>query len=110
MSFIIIRIRLPQLKIMINHSYTVLPPFTRLPWQIKNRVNQNLRYTSHSMDKIIVQKNVKKISIKLKFYTIRPCFANFLDKMQKLHNRKPRNGKPRKTRDYCSQQDNRIKN
>ena len=35
---------------------TVLPWFTRLPWQIKNRVNQNSRYTSHSVDKIIVQK------------------------------------------------------
>ena len=39
-----------------ENSYTVLPRFTRLPWHIKNRVNQNSRYTSHSMDKIIVKK------------------------------------------------------
>ena len=39
---------------------TVLPWFTRLLWQIKNRVNQNSRYTSPSMDKMIVQKMSKK--------------------------------------------------
>ena len=39
---------------------TVLPRFTQLPWQIKNRVNQNSHYTSHSMDKIIVKKMSKK--------------------------------------------------
>ena len=39
---------------------TVLPWFTRLLWQIKNRVNQNSHYTSHSMDKIIVKKMSKK--------------------------------------------------
>ena len=26
----------------------------------------------------------------------------FLDKIKKTRNRKPRNGKPRKTRDYCN--------
>ena len=44
----------------ITQPTTVLPWFTRLLWQIKNRVNQNSRYTSHSMDKIIVKKMSKK--------------------------------------------------
>ena len=48
------------LPIVDNENYTVLPWFTRLLWQIKNRVNQNSRYTSPSMDKMIVQKMSKK--------------------------------------------------
>ena len=42
-------------------------------------------------------KNVKKNSIKLKFYTIRPCYAIFFGQDQKTCN-----GKPRKTRDHCN--------
>ena len=45
---------------MEKNQNTVLPRFTRLLWQIKNRVNQNSRYTSLSMDKMIVQKMSKK--------------------------------------------------
>ena len=33
------------------HIYTVIPRFTRLLWQPKNRVNRISRYTSHSIDK-----------------------------------------------------------
>ena len=79
-------------------EHTVLPRFTRLPWQIKNRVNQNSRYTSHSMDKIIVKKCQKNFYKALYIVLI----EIFLDKIKKPCNRKPRNGKPRKTRDYCS--------
>ena len=43
-----------------NKIITVLTRLTRLLWQIKNRVNQNSRNTSHSMDKMIVQKMSKK--------------------------------------------------
>ena len=47
-------------KSYVKKRGTVLPWFTRLLWQIKNRVNQNSRYTSPSMDKMIVQKMSKK--------------------------------------------------
>ena len=40
---------------MIN-LYTVIPRFTRLLWQPKNRVNQNCPYTSHSIDKKCLRK------------------------------------------------------
>ena len=76
---------------------TVIPRFTRLLWQPKKRVNRNSRYTSHSIDKKCL-KNVKKISIKLKLFVLMQIF---LDKDKKSSNRKPHNGKPRKTRDYC---------
>ena len=49
-----------QLRCQRTLQNTVLPRFTRLLWQIKNRVNQNSRYTSPSMDKMIVQKMSKK--------------------------------------------------
>ena len=35
---------------------TVIPRFTRLPWQPKNRVNQNCPYRSHSIDKKLSKK------------------------------------------------------
>ena len=35
---------------------TVIPRFTRLLWQPKNRVNRNSRYTSHSIDKKCLKK------------------------------------------------------
>ena len=40
-----------------------------------------------------------KISIKLKLFVLMQIF---FDKDRKSCNRKPRNGKPRKTRDYCN--------
>ena len=48
------------IKVHPINGYTVLPRFTRLPWLIKNCVNQKPRYTSHSMDKVIVKKMSKK--------------------------------------------------
>ena len=39
----------------------------------------------------------------MKFYTIKLCYSNFLDKLKKPCNRNLRNGKQHKTRDYCSQ-------
>ena len=54
-------------------STTVIPWFTRLLWQPKNRVNRNSCYTSHSIDKIIF-KNVKKISIKLFYLSLYKFF------------------------------------
>ena len=54
---------------------TVIPWFTRLPWQPKNCVNQISRYTNHNTDKKIV----KKICIKLKFTTIKPCYTNVFE-------------------------------
>ena len=35
---------------------TVIPRFTRLLWQPKNRVNRKSRYTSHSIEEKIVKK------------------------------------------------------
>ena len=40
-------------QLMTMYCTTVIPWFTRLPWQPKNRVNLNLRYTNHSIDKKI---------------------------------------------------------
>ena len=37
-------------------KHTVIPRFTRLPWQPKNRVNQNCPYRSHSIDKKLSKK------------------------------------------------------
>ena len=65
-------------------SYTVIPRFTRLLWQAKNRVIQNSRYTSPSIEKKMFLKNVKKISTKLMIYTIKPCYANFFGQGQKI--------------------------
>ena len=79
-------------------TITVLPRFTRLPWQIKNRVNQKSRYTSHSMDKIIFQKCQKNFYKAL----FKVLIEIFFDMIKKPRNRKPRNGKQRKTRDYCT--------
>ena len=50
---------------------TVIPLFTRLPWQPKNRVNQNCPYRSHSIDKKIVKKMSKKFL--LSFYKTVLC-------------------------------------
>ena len=63
------------LKLKKTKQFTVIPWFTRLLWQPKNRVNQISRYTSHSIDKKIV----KKTSIKLKFYTTKPCDTNLFE-------------------------------
>ena len=49
-----------HLKEIYHQCSTVIPRFTRLPWQPKNRVNQISRYTSHSVGKMIVQKMSKK--------------------------------------------------
>ena len=38
-------------------SGTVIPRFTRLLWQPKNRVNRKSRYTSHSIEEKNCQKN-----------------------------------------------------
>ena len=58
-----------------DFNTTVIPQFTRLPWQAKNCVNQNSRHTNHSIDKKIV----KNFFIKLKFNTIKPCYTNFFE-------------------------------
>ena len=64
----------------------------------QNSRKSNSRYTSHSVDKIIVQKCQKNFYKALYIVLI----EIFLDRIKKPCNRKPRNGKPRKTRDYCS--------
>ena len=38
------------LKSHFHKMTTVIPRFTRLLWQPRNRVNRNSRYTSHSID------------------------------------------------------------
>ena len=58
---------------------TVIPRFTRLLWQPKNRVNRKSRYTSHSIE----EKIVKKISITLTFYTIKCPYTNLFRQGQK---------------------------
>ena len=60
-------------------SGTVIPRFTRLLWQPKNRVNRKSRYTSHSIE----EKIVKKISITLTFYTIKCPYTNLFRQGQK---------------------------
>ena len=48
-------------KVTKCHSFIlVIPRFTRLLWQPKNRVNQNCPYTSHSIDKRMFKKMSKK--------------------------------------------------
>ena len=42
---------------MITRLDTVIPRFTRLLWQPKNRVNRKSHYTSHSIEEKIVKKN-----------------------------------------------------
>ena len=67
-------------------SITVIPRFTRLPWQPKNRVNQNCPYRSHSIDKKIVQKMSKKFL--LSFYKTVLCkFFQTRSKNRVIENR-----------------------
>ena len=70
-----------KLFYLIRKTYirTVIPWFTRLLWQPKNRVNQKSRYTSHSIE----EKIVKKISITLTFYTIKCPYTNLFRQGQK---------------------------
>ena len=56
-------------------TYTVIPRFMRLPWQPKNRVNQNCPYRR--------QKMLKKISITLTFYSIKCPYTNLFRQGQK---------------------------
>ena len=56
---------------------TVIPQFTHLPpcMATQKLRKSNFAFTSHSIEKYIV----KKISINLKFYTIKPCYTNFFE-------------------------------
>ena len=74
--------RIKSIQILI----TVIPRFTRLPWQPKNRVNQNCPYRSHSIDKKIVQKMSKKFL--LSFYKTVLCkFFQTRSKNRVIENR-----------------------
>ena len=53
-------------------TITVIPRFTRLLWQPKNRVNRKSRYTSHSIEEKNCQKNF--------YYTDILCYKIVLHK------------------------------